>query len=155
MSSPLDGRLVALLGSETRTRVLGCLANAFRPLTGYRVGRTVGVPLPKVYRELKRLRASGLVVQQGGGWVLGDEDVRHLLRKRFRVSWAADWFGEIARRAPEDRAIAARLRALPPPRFRTGWTPRNPVRFRRDIEKDRLLRILGRRTSQHADPPRV
>jgi hypothetical protein len=124
-------------------------------MTGYRIGRTAGVPLPKVYRELKRLRVSGLVARRDGGWVLDDEDVRQLLRKRFHVAWATDWFDEVARRAPEDRELAARLHALPAPKFSVGWKPRRPARFQRGAEKDRRLRNMGARISLHGDSPRV
>jgi DNA-binding transcriptional ArsR family regulator len=155
VKSRLDRRLVALFGSETRLRTLGVLANSYRPLTGYRIGRTAGVALPKVYRELKRLRSAGLVVQAHGGWVLSDADVGTLLRKRFHVTWEPDWSAEIARRAPADRAILARLRALPPPKFPRAWTPRRPARFRRRAVKDRLLLQMGSGTSLHGDPPGV
>lgn len=146
---PIDTRLVALCGSETRLRTLGVLANSFGPLTGYRVGRTAGVSLPKVYRELKRLRSAGLVRLGPKGWILSDPDVGVLLRKRFRISWSRDWFDGIARRSTSDAGILDELRRLPPPRFPKGWRPRDPTRFARDPEKDQLLARLGLESSLH------
>jgi hypothetical protein len=146
-----DPRLVALFGSTARVRTLAVLASAFRPMTGYRIGRTASVPLPKVYRELKRLRSAGLVAQLPGGWVLSDDDVGSFLRKRLRLAWATDWFGEIERRAPEDRAILGRLRTLGAPGFPRRWTPRDPGQPRRNPRKDRLLSQMGLATSKHGD----
>jgi hypothetical protein len=151
MSSEVDPKLVALFGSSTRVRTLGVLASAYRAMSGYRVGLTASVPLPKVYRELKRLRSVGLVARVPEGWILTDDDVRHLLRKRYRVAWAADWFREIARRAPEDAAILRHLRSLPAPRFPKHWVPRHPKQYRRDPRKDRLLSRMGLGPSIHGD----
>jgi DNA-binding transcriptional ArsR family regulator len=151
MSSEVDARLVALFGSATRVRTLGMLANAYRPMTGYRIGQTAAVPLPKVYRELKRLRSGGLVEQTPDGWVLIDLDVRRLLRKRYRVAWASDWFEEVKRRIPDDEAILARLASLRAPRFPRHWAGRQSRRTRRDPRKDRRLARMGLGTSLHGD----
>lgn len=146
---PADRRLAALFGSEARLRTLGVLANAFRPLTGYRVGRTADVALPKVYRELRRLQRVGLVAHAADGWTLTDPDVESFLRKRYRVSWSVDWFQEVARRASDDKALLARLRRLPPPKFPRGWKPRARGGDRRRRDKDALLADLGQGPSLH------
>jgi hypothetical protein len=151
MSSRIDPRLVALCGSETRAKTVGVLAGAFRPLTGYRVGRTAGISLPKVYRELKRLEVAGLARHSPQGWSLIDPDVAALFRRRYRVSWADDWFAEIRRRSRDDAALLRKLRTLPPPAFPRAWTPRRPERFRRSPGKDQLLKELGWRESHHGD----
>jgi len=151
----VDPGLVALFGSETRVRSLAVLASAHRPLTAYRIGKVGGVPLPKAYREIARLAKAGLVERKNTGWVLCDNDVRALLRRRVRISWADDWLTERARRLPEERALFERLRRTehtPPPR---GWRPRNPERFSRSPVKDEVLREMGLRSSSHADKGRV
>ncbi len=129
--------------------MLGVLSNAFRPLTGYRVGVTAGVGLPKAYAELRRLRDRGVVSETLNGWSIRDEDIASLFRKRFRVSWSDDWFGETERRAKEDEACLRRLSSLPRPRFPLKWEPRSPRLSSRDRAKDRLLRQLGLDTSLH------
>ncbi len=58
--------------------------------------------MPKVYREIARLANAGLVGRRGDGWMLLDDDIRGLLRRRVRISWFDDWIageGERARRA--------------------------------------------------------
>lgn len=149
MRGAVDRRLVALCGSETRVRTLGVLANAFGPLTGYRIGRTAQVPLPKVYRELRRLQSARLVANTSGGWVLRDPDVGALLRKRYRVAWAGDWLRGISRRQSEDRRILDQLQSLPPPKFPKQWSPRGPRRLARRRGKDALLRRMGLEASLH------
>jgi hypothetical protein len=148
-SMKIDPHLVALFGSETRVRVLAVLAGAYRPITAYRVGKTGSVPMPKAYREIYRLENAGLVGRKGDGWVLLDNDVRTLLRKRVRILWLEDFSAERRRAAPRRQAILHRLADLPTPRFPKGWKPREPERFRRDPGKDEILRELGLRKSQH------
>ncbi len=149
MPSRPDTRLITLCGSETRARVLGVLSNAFRPLTGYRVGVTAGVGLPKAYTELRRLKAAGVVRESSQGWSILDQDIAALFRKRYRLSWSTDWFRETTRRKNEDRAILERLSKLPTPKFPRRWKPRSPDLTTRDDSKDRLLRKLGLTTSLH------
>ena len=149
METNPDPKLVALFGSETRVRALAVLAGAHRPMTAYRVGKTGSVPLPKAYREIHRLEKAGLVGRRGSGWVLLDDDVRALLRKRVRILWWEDWRAERDRTAPERSALLRRLEALPAPKLPKEWKPRNPREFARDPGKDRILRRLGLRTSSH------
>jgi hypothetical protein len=145
----MDPGLIALLGSETRVRVLAVLASAHAPMTAYRIGKVGGVSMPKAYREVARLAEARLIGARKDGWVLLDSDVRVLLRKRARIAWADDWMAERARRLPEEQALFDRLQrtehARPPP----GWKPRDPKRFRRSAFKDDLLRGMGLRASDH------
>lgn len=149
MEPEVDPALVALFGSETRLRTLAVLANAYRPLTAYRVGKVGDIPLPKAYDEIRRLGKAGLLRRRAGGWVLVDRDVRALLRKRVRLFWYEDWRAERERTAPARRASLRRLEKAPSPRFPRNWKPRKPESFARDPRKDQILRILGLRTSLH------
>ncbi|HUZ80266.1 MAG TPA: hypothetical protein VMV28_06600 [Thermoplasmata archaeon] len=149
----VDRRLVALCGSERRLRVLAVLANAFRPVTGYRVSLVGGVPVSKAYDELRRLEKSGLIGRSGpSGWVLLDPDLGSLLRKRIRAVWWKDWFDRVDRRERADRMFPDRLRATPRPRFSKdpGWTPRHPSLYKRNPRKDEALTEMGLRPSKHA-----
>lgn len=149
MEAGADSALIALLGSETRLRVLAVLANASRPMTAYRIGKTGGVPMPKAYGEVRRLGRAGLLRRVASGWVLDDRDVRILLQKRVRVYWYEDFRAERERTAPARRALLRRLQATPPPRFPRNWRPRDPASQRRDPHKDELLREMGRQPSVH------
>ncbi|HLY76622.1 MAG TPA: hypothetical protein VKT21_01900 [Thermoplasmata archaeon] len=151
MEPAVDPKLVALFGSETRLRTLAVLAGAFRPMTAYRVAKVGEVPVQKAYEGLRRLGAAGLVVHQPDGWVLADKDVRALLAKRVRISWADDWFAERARRMSNEGPLLQRLRRMPRAKPPKGWHPRDPKRFVRSPAKDRILREMGLRTSLHAD----
>jgi hypothetical protein len=149
MSFDLDPQLLAAFGSATRLRTVAVLANAFRPLTGYRVGKTGGIALPKVYRELHRLERAGVVARRGKGWVLTDRELGALVAQRIRISWSEDWDAELRRRAPEIAALHENLgripRAKPPKRF----VPRRPEEYDRPAFKDRRLREMGLRPSVH------
>jgi hypothetical protein len=151
MDDDIDPRLIALFGSETRVRTLAVLAGAHRPMTAYRVGRVGEMPLPMAYREIDRLATAGLIGRSGRGWVLLDGDVRALLLKRVRVSWADDWFSERARRVSAETPLLRQIRRAPIVRPPQRWRPRNPKRFNRSPTKDRILREMGLRTSIHAD----
>jgi hypothetical protein len=150
MEEPVDARLAAVFGSETRLRALGVLAGAFRPLTAYRVAKVGRIPVQKAYEELRRLGKSGLVVRKDGGWVLCDGDVRSLLRRRVRIRWAEDLEAERRHRRAEFEALFDRLERTPHTPPPAGWQPKDPGRFRRSPRKDRILRRMGRRTSVHA-----
>ncbi|MFZ3355657.1 MAG: hypothetical protein WA549_02730 [Thermoplasmata archaeon] len=151
MEPEIDPPLVAAFGSETRVRVLAVLAWASRPMTAYRVGKTGDVPLPKAYNEIYRLEKAGLVGRRRSGWVLLDDDIRALLRRRVRILWLDDWVSERSRRATGENALLERLSRIrhpPPPR---DWKPKDPQRFARSRLKDRVLREMGLRTSIHAE----
>lgn len=147
MFEPLSPRLLALCGSETRVRTLGVLAATERPITGYRIGRAGGIPLPKVYPELKRLRRFGLVRQDRDGWMLDDPHVAALFRECLRIVPAGPF--AMGRRDREVAGVVRKLRALPRPSFPQGWVPRQPNRFRRDPGKDAQLERLGLRPTRH------
>ena len=137
--------LVTLFGSETRVRTLAVLAGAHQPLTAYRVAKVGEIPIPKAYEELRRLGKAGLVRKESAGWVIQDQDVARLLRKRLRIRWADDWFAELNRR--RDRKVPpASGRAARPPK---GWKPRDPERFVRSPIKDEILRRMGLKQSIH------
>jgi hypothetical protein len=150
MESELDRRLVALCGSKTRAYTLAALANAYRPLTGYRVAKTGGVPIPKAHEELRRLERAGLVARRATGWVLLDSDIRAFLRKRVQVLGWDDWRKERKAREAGRRVLLNRIRQLPvrpPPK---GWKPRKLQRFHRSSKKDEILRRLGLRPAGDA-----
>ncbi|MGI0131317.1 MAG: hypothetical protein ACREEC_14395 [Thermoplasmata archaeon] len=98
----MDRTLVAIFGSETRLRVLAVLANARHPMSGYRIAKTAGIRIPKVYPELERLRSGGAIGRRGAGWVMRDRDVGALLRKRVRIHWSGEWHLDKALRDAED-----------------------------------------------------
>lgn len=149
-----DPALVAFLGSETRARTLGVLANAEFPMTGYRVAVVAGVPRSRVYRELRRAIEAGIVRIEKDGYRLIDPDFRILLRKRIRWSWSEDWA-----RKYDDRTKAAQRRlgeidALSPIDY-SRYTP-NPVvarRYAREFERpgvkdDWPAKVTGDRVSR-------
>jgi DNA-binding transcriptional ArsR family regulator len=121
----VDPTLTALLGGETRLRILAVLANAGRPLTAYRVAQVGEVRAAKVYPELRRLRGTGLVAVNPSGWVLRDEDVGRLLRKRIPLVWDVDWFEGKSARGRLDRQEELRLRKLLPP----DWSGLRGIRY--------------------------
>ncbi len=158
MPLEVDPWLVALFGSQTRIRTLAPLANASEPLTAYRIARTSGVQRIKVYSELRRLAAAGVVRARPAGadrseWELLDPDVRRLLRRRARVVW----YGSLVREAPEmarrARVVMAEYAKDPIDLSRFKAEPSkvsNPEEYRRPPEKDRFLAALGRPTSSHS-----
>ena len=86
-----DPRLESLFGSRTRLLTVAVLANSDEPLTGYRVAKIAELPRQKVYPELRRAIATGLIAQTPTGYLLADSDIRALLRKRVRIRWAQEW----------------------------------------------------------------
>jgi len=149
MRFTLDPGVAALFGSESRALILAPLANAFDPMTAYRIAAVAQLQRTKVYSELRRLEKAGIVrsssVADGPTvWTLTDPDLRAFLRRRVRFwSWA-DW----QRR---------RSRTSGPRRPRNDWAEKfdsskyrpnpsavpNPREFRRPREKDRILAELG------------
>jgi len=99
MALDVDPRLVAEFGSATRVLTLAALANAFEPVTAYRVAQLVQTRRTKVYAELSRLERSGVVrsekrTDRSLVWRIDDADVAALLRKRARISWGDDLLRE-------------------------------------------------------------
>jgi hypothetical protein len=156
MPLPVDPRLVALFGSATRVRTLASLAGAPGPLTAYRVAQIAGVQRTKVYAELRRLAAAGMVQQRPSGagrseWNLINPDVRSLLRRRARVVRSEDLEAEAGELARSARRILAKYARDPINAGLLGDRSRvrNPKDFERPIEKDRILASLGLRVSGH------
>src|SRR5579859_1012860 len=157
MALDVDPRLVAEFGSATRVLTLAALANAFEPVTAYRVAQLVQTRRTKVYAELSRLERSGVVrsekrTDRSLVWRIDDADVAALLRKRARISWGDDLRRE--RKAWLTRNPEAVDRILNAPvgidwkRFEWKGPPTPLVReMVRPKGKDRLLRKMGLRTS--------
>jgi DNA-binding transcriptional ArsR family regulator len=136
----VDRRVAALLGSTNRVRTLVPLANAYRPMTAYRIAQLAGIPRTKVYDELRRLRVAGAVEARKSRkgratWVLLDRDMALYLRKKIRISWSGDLAASAARRAAKERDTLVRTG--------TSWfdpskySP-NPIvaaRYAREIER--------------------
>src|SRR2546428_6918599 len=85
-----------LFGSETRAKVLGFLADARTPKTGYQISKATGIRPPKVYGELRRLADTGFleVVEDAGRkrYRMVDEDLRKLLLRCSRITSEDEWF---------------------------------------------------------------
>lgn len=108
-------KLGLLLGSETRANVLRSLALGNAPLTPYRVAKETGTNVPKVYLEMKRLAALGVIGvarrARGTEYELVDADLRRLVvRLSPRVVALEAWSSE------EERAsrFRAGFQTVPP-----------------------------------------
>jgi DNA-binding transcriptional ArsR family regulator len=138
---PVPPQVAALLGSVNRVRTLAPLANAYRPMTAYRVAQLAGVPRTKVYEELRRLLEAGVVEERrsrrgSSTWTLLDADMALYLRKKIRIAWSGDLAASAPRRAADERRAAVRLLSnswFDPSKY----TP-NPVvatRYAQEIER--------------------
>jgi hypothetical protein len=152
MPASTDAAMEAFCGSRTRLLTLGVLASAEAPLTGYRVASVAGLPREKVYPELRKAMAAGLVIKDEGGYLLVDLEIRQLLRSRIRVVWDRYWDRPAG---PSSEAIGAELweiRKLT--RKIRLYNPNNRIppgalrELERDPHKDRALRRLGLRPSR-------
>lgn len=156
MIDDVDPGLVALFGSENRALTLGVLANAFQPLTGYRVAWLADLQRTKTNVELQRLADGGVVRKDTSPdgqivWSLIDPNLRALLRKKIRITWDQDWDAERKGWAEETPALLAKAAAS------LGTTslynPKNriPAKAIKELErspaKNRILRSLGARPS--------
>ncbi|HZY91541.1 MAG TPA: hypothetical protein VFG07_02020 [Thermoplasmata archaeon] len=156
MRIKVDPGLTALFGSEGRVKTLAALANADAPLTAYRVAAIAGMNPPNVYRELKRLVRYNEVARsptpQGAlGWTLIDANVRALLRRRLRIVWSEDLFRGAAERGRRATLAARRSSRVPLDLSEFGpGRPPSAAAVRRRVEKDRVLRAAGARTSARA-----
>ena len=153
----IDPGLAALFGSEQRARTLAVLANSSRPLTGYRVAKETGDERTKVYAQIRRLAAVGIIVGKPTsrgkpGWTIADPNLRALLRRAVRLVLEEDWLASATERDRRSGSIFARLRSMPHATPAKGWQPKHPERFRRSPKKDEILRRMSRPTSLHADP---
>jgi hypothetical protein len=155
MRVDIDPGLTALFGSRARLLTLAVLANADEPLTGYRVAKIAGVPRQKVYPELRRGVATGLLERSGDGFRLSDSDIRAILRKRVRIRWDAEWDRARVSRAVKVASELGQIRASLKGVETYDPTNRIPVEalreLERDPEKNRVLRRLGLRPSLRKD----
>ncbi|MFA5896287.1 MAG: winged helix-turn-helix domain-containing protein [Thermoplasmata archaeon] len=151
MPSDLHPALRRLLGGETRAKVLGLLADATVPKTGYELAKAARVSPSKVYAILRDLAEAGLVqtVSNRPGvrrYSLADPDLRRFLLRHVRITTIEEWFSPARVQARE-----ATLGRLKPMRFeiRSSRTRRerlpNYREFERPPEKDRALRRVARR----------
>ena len=151
MPSGLQPGLRRLLGGETRAKVLGLLADATVPKTGYELAKAARASPSKVYGILRDLREAALVqtVWDRPGvtrYSLVDPDLRRFLLRNVRITTIEDWFSPARIQQRE-----ARMSRLPPMRFevRTSRVRREALpnyrEFERSPEKDRALRRVGRR----------
>src|SRR5580658_10492812 len=156
MGPDVDTSLVSLFGSRTRLLTMAVLANANEPLTGYRVAAIANLPREKVYPELRKGVATGMISVGPTGYRMIDTDVQTLLRKRVRIRWDLEW--DRARPGWDEetsRRLTALLASIPndPTYLRPkGWKPspsaRTAIReMERPASKDALLRRRGLRTS--------
>jgi len=164
MKVAANGQLASLFGSENRSLVLAVLASASKPLTGYRVARAFGGQKIKVNAELRRLEEVGFVRSSRGAkggrtWVLEDEELRALVRKRMRIFFVDEWERlNLSKGRTVDRLLEEIEASLPSPKkspefYRPArWKPNRDVRrtireLTRSPEKDAILRRHRARTS--------
>ncbi|TLZ52085.1 MAG: hypothetical protein E6K18_03485 [Methanobacteriota archaeon] len=148
MAFQIPAKVEAVFGSQTRAKVLGYLAGLSVPQTGYAISKNLDIGVSKVYEELKRLEAGGVIlsdfdVRGSKRFWLNDEDLRSFLARNMRILPAGDWFspGRIAERR-EKFAETSRVRVdLPSVPARDG-TPPFAKEFRRTPAKDRALRRI-------------
>ena len=160
MGPEVDASLVSLCGSRTRLLTMAVLANANEPLTGYRISLIANLPREKVYPELRKGVATGILEAGNGGFRMVDADVQALLRKRIRIRWDQEW--DRARRGWDEETrekLSNLLASIPndPTYLRPrGWKPspsaRKAIReMERPPSKDALLAGRGLRTSARRD----
>jgi DNA-binding transcriptional ArsR family regulator len=150
MPSILQPALRRLLGGETRARVLGLLADATVPKTGYELAKAARANPSKVYRILRDLTEAGLVQLQWDRpgirrYSLSDSDLRRFLLRYVRITTLQDWFSPARvrqREASLDRLRPGRF--VPrPSRMKREQLP-NYREFERPPEKDSALRRVAR-----------
>jgi DNA-binding transcriptional ArsR family regulator len=136
---PVEPGVAALLGSANRVRTLAPLANAYRPMTAYRVAQLAGIPRTKVYEELRRLRDAGVLQERRtrrgtSTWSLLDADMGLYLRKKIRIAWSADLAKAASSRAARERTLlTGRRRWFDPSKYVAN--PAVAARYAREIER--------------------
>ena len=90
MGFQLPGGIEAVFGGATRAKILGYLAGAATPRTGYRVAKELQIGVSKVYPELKKLNHAGVLAVGSDlngrqRYLLVDEDLRRFLLRRVRI----------------------------------------------------------------------
>ncbi|HYS72740.1 MAG TPA: winged helix-turn-helix domain-containing protein [Thermoplasmata archaeon] len=150
MPSVLQPALRRLLGGETRAKVLGLLADATVPKTGYELAKAARANPSKVYGILRDLADAGLVqvLSDRPGvrrYSLTDPDLRRFLLRHVRITTLQEWFSPARVRQRETS-----LDRLRPKRFvpRPSRTKREQLpnyrEFERPPDKDRALRRVAR-----------
>lgn len=136
MGGSLDPALAVLFGSEARALSLGVLANAKRPMTGYRVAKTAGIPKIKAYAQLKAAAQAGWIERRGNMYWMPEGDLRSLLRKKVRLYWYEDWLSD---RAPQKGRAEELARRRPWASWydasRFSANPAVARRYAREIER--------------------
>lgn len=151
MVAKVDPGLEAAFGGATRLLTMGALASASRPLTGYRVAQIISGQRTKVYSELSRLAKSGVVRRISAPpapdtWLLQDQDLRSLLRKRVRISSLDDWFNVRDSQTSDVGSTLVSISELPQPNFKLITNSRSVRRtgeLDRSATKDAILTRMG------------
>jgi len=149
MAFQVNPGLGTLFGSETRAKVLGFLADAREPKTGYQVAKATGLKPPKAYRELKRLAETEFVrvVEKPGRkcFLLVNDDLRRLVLRYARITTEDEWFSpDRVRERREALERAARIRlSLPASKPNPAAVP-NRWEYERPPAKVRALRRIAR-----------
>ncbi|MFQ5951686.1 MAG: helix-turn-helix domain-containing protein [Candidatus Geothermarchaeales archaeon] len=137
-----------MFGSQTRTKVLGYLADSHLPKTAYSLAKETGGSMTRVYGLMKQLARSGIVESRSDEsgytrYVLADDDLRKFLQRRVRVTSSDEWFSPY--RAMERRRTYERLKGskIELPEL-TPSPSRAPGReeAERRREKDRALQAI-------------
>lgn len=137
-------RLDELFGSKTRGKVLEALATSDVPLTAYRVAKRYNMNVAKVYKEMKRLTALGMLRADREGasvvYRLADRDLKSLaLRLSSRVQTYSSWRSRGSKR---ERFLMG-LQAVPKVDLEPGQgEDQAPRRAPGELEN---LAVLGRR----------
>ena len=143
MPFQIPGGVEILFGGAVRTKILGYLAACSTPQTGYAIAKDLDIGVSKVYPELKRLEAAGVVSARADlsgrkGFLLADDDLRRFLLRRVRILPSRTWKTAARAWAPPggsaERAGAS-LERIP------------AKEFRRPAAKDVAVRRLRRRGS--------
>jgi hypothetical protein len=152
MEIDVDPGVASLFGGRTRALTLGALANSGQPLTAYRIAQITGTQVIKAVTELRKLERGGFVARVDSTpgpvrWVMLEDSLRNLLRRRVRVVWSADWNRTI------DERVRGRNRSSGTNIDLSRFTPNpqgvpNPSEFTRSAEKDRILARAGLRVSR-------
>lgn len=150
MDVTLNPALTQLFGGETRTKVLGLLANSLEPKTGYELSKALGASASKVYGVLRGLEGTGLLgaipdKSNSKRYYVADEDLKRFLLKRVRIMVEEDW---LAPRAVEEREkllrFANQVRIEIPKAGARPGNLFNRSEFIRPAEKDWALeRVSG------------
>lgn len=150
MANTVPQGIEGVFGSIARARILGFLAQASTPKTGYSIAKQLDIGVSNVYPELKRLEALALVATRLDAkgsklYYLTDEDLRRFLQRRVRVMAASDWLSSDRVAQRESRAQEARKLAVRLPRVEAR-RKNLPFKeeFRRPPQKDRALRRIKR-----------